>query len=413
VRRRVRNGLIALLLGCAARTKADELAFVEAVGQDGVLNGAVAAVVSGDGGFVYVAAEDDDAIGVFARDAASGALTFISVVRDGVDGVDGLDGAGALALSSDGAFLYAAGAADDALAVFSRDAQTGGLTEIQTLRDEAGAVDGLDGVEGIALSPDGRSLYASASFDFSLAAFDRDPATGLLSFVRERSFEFDGGLLYDIGNADGVGVGTDGTTVYVGSTSGDRMYGFARDAATSDVAYADLAWLSSLQQPLGDPAAIAPSPDGRHLYVGAADSRAISIFGIGADGVLDPLGFVPDGAGGMQRAGAQGLAFEATGRRLYAATRDPGGVTVHARDPATGALTFLEAHVGTITPGVFLGDGGELALSPDARHLYVPDASGQVLVFAVAPEPARGALAACAIAALAAVRRARFTGAAS
>mgnify|MGYP000524104389 CR=1 FL=1 len=57
-----------------------------------------------------------DAVAVFSRDPASGALAFVEVQRDGVGGVDGLDAAFSVTVSPDGNHLYAAGATDDALA---------------------------------------------------------------------------------------------------------------------------------------------------------------------------------------------------------------------------------------------------------------------------------------------------------
>src|SRR5262245_58540147 len=46
--------------------------------------------ISPDGAHVYVASEDDSAVSVFARNAATGALTFVERQRDGVGGVDGI-----------------------------------------------------------------------------------------------------------------------------------------------------------------------------------------------------------------------------------------------------------------------------------------------------------------------------------
>jgi 6-phosphogluconolactonase (cycloisomerase 2 family) len=64
-------------------------------------------------------------VAVFSRSSTTGALTFVEVQRDGVGDVDGLDAASSVTVSPDGSHLYAAGRADDALAVFSRDSGTG------------------------------------------------------------------------------------------------------------------------------------------------------------------------------------------------------------------------------------------------------------------------------------------------
>ena len=45
-----------------------------------------------------------------------------------------------------------------------------------------GTDSGLDGVRAVAVSPDGKSLYAVAPEDDAVAVFDRDPATGILTY---------------------------------------------------------------------------------------------------------------------------------------------------------------------------------------------------------------------------------------
>jgi hypothetical protein len=63
----------------------------------------------------------DDAIASFSRDGATGGLTFVEQDKDGIDGVDGLDGARRVGASPDGAHVYVAGFFDDAVVAFSRE----------------------------------------------------------------------------------------------------------------------------------------------------------------------------------------------------------------------------------------------------------------------------------------------------
>lgn len=394
----------AALLGIAMATvgSADELTFVDRVVQNGVLSGAQSAGVSPDGNFVYVAAPSDSSIGVFARNPVTGGLTFQSAVKDGVGGIEGIAGVVTLVLSSDGHYLYAAGRFSNAIVVFSRNVQTGALTQIQALFDGQGGVDGLYAVTQLALSPDEASLYSSAYFDFAVAAFDRDPVTGLLTFVRQRSYE--PGATPDLGNVNGIAVSPDGGTVYVGGESGSRVFLFTR--TENDIVYSGTTLFDSLSQPIGGPTYMKFSPDDAQLYVAAEFDRAITIFDLGDAGGLTNLGFVSDGAGGSSNRGVQGFVFNAAGTRLYGATLDPGAVVDFSRDPQTGALAFIEAHVGLIAPSVLLADPGEPALSPDEKHLYVPD-GGQIVIFGVAPEPGAAGLAFTACLTLVALRRLR------
>jgi 6-phosphogluconolactonase (cycloisomerase 2 family) len=80
---------------------------------------AIAVSVSSDGKHVYVAGADDNAVAVFSRDASTGKLMVVEVEKDGVGGVDGLGGARSVTVSPDGKHVYAAGADDDAVAVFA------------------------------------------------------------------------------------------------------------------------------------------------------------------------------------------------------------------------------------------------------------------------------------------------------
>src|SRR5207237_735584 len=84
-------------------------------------------------------------------------------VKDNTNGVDGVGGAAALALSPDGAHLYAAGKLDDALAVFARDSASGALSFVEVDRQAVDGVDGLDGVDAVAVSPDGTHVYTAAA----------------------------------------------------------------------------------------------------------------------------------------------------------------------------------------------------------------------------------------------------------
>ena len=113
-----------------------------------VNNAITALAVSPDGAHLYAAGYGEDAVAVFDRDGATGRLTFVEVYRDGSGGVDGLDGARAVVVSPDGLHVYVAGYMEDAVAVFARNSATGALAFQQVVRDNTGGVDGVDGVDG-------------------------------------------------------------------------------------------------------------------------------------------------------------------------------------------------------------------------------------------------------------------------
>jgi 6-phosphogluconolactonase (cycloisomerase 2 family) len=156
----------------------------------------VALAISPDGAHLYTASAADDAVAVFARDPMTGRLTFIEAQLEGVAGVTGIGGpAGprAITLSPDGRHVYVAAAGDDAVAVFSRDPATGRLAFLEAQVDGVGGIDGLDGAWTVALDPGGRHLYAAGFLDRGVALFDRDSTTGRLAF-REARFNGVGGI---------------------------------------------------------------------------------------------------------------------------------------------------------------------------------------------------------------------------
>lgn len=73
----------------------------------------------------------------------TGLLSFVASIQDDQGGIGGLDGAYAVAASPAGEHVYVAGSTDDAVAVFARNAATGQLTYVQTHYDNVAGVDGL------------------------------------------------------------------------------------------------------------------------------------------------------------------------------------------------------------------------------------------------------------------------------
>ena len=207
-------------------------------GVDG-LSGARAVVVSPDGLHVYAAAMYENKVSIFTRDSATGSLTYQASVQDGVSGVDGLYRPVAVTVSPDGENLYVAGHYDDAIAVFQRDAATGALNYVHRLRDGLDGADGLLRASSVAVSSDGGYVYATGSSDHRVAVFSRAAGNGALTYIASVS-EYDTGV-------DGmttpwsVAVSPNDLHVYVASYSSNAIAAFARDggepARTHKVAY--------------------------------------------------------------------------------------------------------------------------------------------------------------------------------
>src|SRR5690606_29090856 len=110
---------------------------------------------------------------------------FQQMLQNGVGGVSGLGEPVALAVSPDGKHVYALGAEAGTLAVFVRNPNAGSsgfgnLQYVDHYSDGEGAVTGLAGARSLALHPGGTRLYALGAELGSLAFFSRDADTGAL-----------------------------------------------------------------------------------------------------------------------------------------------------------------------------------------------------------------------------------------
>jgi 6-phosphogluconolactonase (cycloisomerase 2 family) len=266
------------------------IAFLQdgAAGVDG-LDQASGVATSPDGGSVYATGRGDDAIATFARDPATGRLAFVGQERDGVGGVDGLDAAEVPASSPDGRNVYVAGAGDNAVAVFSRDPATGALGFIGAVKDGAGGVDGLEAAQGATVSPDGKHVYVTGNTDDAVVAFARDPLTGALTVVDQDRDGVDG--VDGLDGAVGVVASPDGAQVYVVGEVDDAIATFARDQATGALTFVEqdkdgVDGVNGLDGAFDVDVAC----DGRGVYATAAEDDAVAAFARegGAPGTCAP-----------------------------------------------------------------------------------------------------------------------------
>src|SRR5439155_604259 len=142
---------------------------------------------SADGKFAYAVSPQDGAVAVFAAQSG-GALALVQILQQGFGGIDGLGGAAALALSADGKCLLVVSPVQNAIAVFARDASSGLLAarlsdgSVQIFRDGVGGVSGIAGPVAIVLAPG--NLYVAGQADDAIAVFARDADTGALTFLQ-------------------------------------------------------------------------------------------------------------------------------------------------------------------------------------------------------------------------------------
>ena len=198
------------LVATATHAWASMISFVQANinGQNGIsgLGKGYRLALSPDGKHVYAATQGDHALVTFTRDAVNGKLTQIDEIQDGVDGATGLGTPEGVEVSSDGKNVYVADDGIDAISVYARDPATGLLTYRSRQMHGVGGVGGLYGVGGLILSPDGKFVYGTDANRIS--TFARDAATGDMTFVDELSANSYSGIGF--GNGTSMVIPPDG-----------------------------------------------------------------------------------------------------------------------------------------------------------------------------------------------------------
>ena len=324
----------------------------------GPFMGSRAIALSPNGSSVYVASSGSDAIAIFRRDSRTGALTqprgaagCIAVKgAGGCATAVGLDGPNSVAVSADGRNVYATSRASNSVSVFRRNRQTGALTQLAAA---AGCISGLPipicaagrglvGPDVVVVSPDGRNVYVGSFFGNAVAVFDRD---------------LSGGALTQPGDSTGC---------IAEATSG----------CAAGVA-------------LGAPEGMAISGDGTSVYVASALSNAVAVLArntstgtltqpAGGSGCIvdSPLSGCTTG---VQLSGANAVAVSPGSGDAYVTSLFSDSVTSFTRSTSTGALVQKEGTAGCLlylravgcSFGRALVAPEGLAVSPDGSSVYV------------------------------------------
>ncbi len=243
--------------------------------------------------------------------------------NDAPDGPDacaattnGMDQPDSLAISPDGADVYVATKADDAVVQIRRDTTTGLLTIANCVDDNdapdgpdtcASTTDGMDNTQDVAVSPDGKNVYTVSRDDDAIVTFNRSLTSGALS----------GPTCIDDNDA---GEGADTCPVSTDTVN--------------------------------EPENPVVSPDGRSVYLVAfaLGDQAVTRFDRNSAGVLTPAGCVTNTTNGepacaqtsSKFTGIQGLGISPDGTALYAAAAGPNAVVSLRRSP-DGAIGPADA----------------------------------------------------------------------
>jgi DNA-binding beta-propeller fold protein YncE len=200
------------------------------------IGGSVALAESPSGRQVYLAAAGGDRLVTMARARdgslvrGSGGCLAQAPGSAGCSAARALRDPRAVVASADGASVYAASQRSDAIAILRRDDSTGVLTQpggadgcvIQAGGGGCAEARALDGVTDIALSPDGRNLYAVTQKINAMSLFSRGTRRGLRRLPGAHGCFIRGGVLgcsagRGLTSAEAITVSRDGRSVYVAS----------------------------------------------------------------------------------------------------------------------------------------------------------------------------------------------------
>ena len=289
----------------------------------------------------------------------------------------------ALAVSPDGRNVYAA--SPNGVALFGRNPSSGALSQLAAPRgcvtsDESEGCTRavvMDDPTGLAVSPDGRNLYVTSGAGYSVVILARDGAGGLTQLV-----------------------GNDGCVAPPPSDD-DEVPEPALPCTLADV---------FSPQPAGTLTAISPvvvSPDGRNVYV--ASNGALATFrrsptsgALASSGCLASSQVVDGGLScqvGRALGATTSIAIAPDGRTVLVSSSPivseegdvDSGIALMRRDPASGALQQLSGTSGCVTAsgsdGCATGRGlgaapnspyapNAVSVSPDGRNIYVATTTG-------------------------------------
>jgi 6-phosphogluconolactonase (cycloisomerase 2 family) len=325
--------------------------------------------ISSDGKSVYVAGDDDNSIVNLRRNRSTGVLNPAGCVGDALANpagcaktARGLDGATAVAVSPDGRSVYAASCCgSNAIVTLRRNRTNGKLTPKGCIGDDefnpggcARTAKGLEYAAWVAVTPDGKSVYVAGYETGMLALFRRNTSTGRLTPI---------GCIADP------------------DTNVDDCAQTARGLDTGASEHS-----------------IAISSNGKWVYVSAdADNAIARLRRNTASGALTPVGCIadssdnPDGCAETARGlgGAWAVALSADGKSLYAVSEGDSAIVSFKRNRTTGALTSQgciaspsnnPASCGRTAKG--LDAAHRLAVSGDGKSVYVATGANAVVRFA-------------------------------
>lgn len=385
--------------------------------------GVAGVIVDPAGKYVYVASSNGP-VTAYRLDGASGALELIDAV-EGIAGIQAAasgDGAGPMVFDRSGSLLLVANTGAKTISVFRLNPATGAIAHVDGSPFATGVA-----LNNLALDPTGKFLYTTDGSDNRVTRFSFDAATGAVAkaerigarsgpgamvfsrgsspvsdtpravYVANRSSndvsQFSvgaGGTLAAMGTAS-VAAGTSprsvavdpfGRFAYVANYVSNNVSVYAINADTRA-----LTEVTGSPFPAGtSPTAVSTDPSGRFVYVsnyGWPGAGSVSAYTVdGATGALSVIAGAPFAAGN----GSDSIAVDPSGRFAYVTNLLNDTMTLFSINPATGALTQIDADTGTAgVQSLIVTNARPISVTSDSRghFVYVATACGGTWVFGI------------------------------
>ena len=279
-------------------------------GIDGLAGPEEGLAVNPNGGLVFVSSQEDKSLSTWRTDSVSGNLEQVAVYKNGENRVEGLnghvDGLGghSVAISPDNRLVFATGVSGTTgtLSVWRVNADAGTLTQTALYKNgelrpewsggtaEEQTVRGLGGIRRVAISPDGKLLFAAAGgsgADNALSVWRVNKRMGVLeqSNVHCHSIVCPGGIggwERGLNGISAVAVSPDSNLLFVTSFGIENALSvWAVNADAGRVAYVRM-YTDGIN--LRRPRHVTVSPDGRLLFVTSrtGEGQPLSVWRVNA-----------------------------------------------------------------------------------------------------------------------------------
>ena len=306
-----------------------------------------------------------------ATAAPAGKLRFVDAKVDGEGPVTGIEDAYGVAVSADGKNVYAIGNTAG-LATFKRN-RKGKLRFVRAQFDGEGGITAMPFPTAIAVSGDGRNVYVTSTGpQSSILTFKRNRRNGRLRFVNAR-IDGQGGVEGITDPCCQIAISPDGRNVYVPGSQDDAIATFRRKGRRGILRFVNAkvdgqGGVNGLDEAIG----VVASREGRNVYaIGNADN-AVATFKRNRKGKLRFVNAKVDGQGGVNGLAEPccSLAISRDGRSVYVPGEGDEALAIFRRKPRSGKLRFLGAKVDGIGGVSGMQEPIDVVVSRDGRSVY-------------------------------------------